>query len=45
MLFRSQNVVMKFKNIAYNVTIPKDRFEIPDAVKALMEKKKQPPAK
>ena len=41
----NQNVVMKFKNIAYNVTIPKDRFEIPDAVKALMEKKKQPPAK
>jgi len=38
----SQNIVMKFKNIAYNVSIPNDRFEAPPPVKALLEKKKQP---
>ncbi len=37
----SQNIVMKFKNIAYNVAIPKDKFEVPPEVKALVEKKKQ----
>jgi hypothetical protein len=37
----SQNIVMKFKNIAYNVEIPKGRFDVPDAVKTLVEKKKQ----
>jgi hypothetical protein len=38
----SQNIVMKFKSIAYNADIPKGRFEVPDAVKTLIEKKKQP---
>ena len=37
----SQNVVMKFRNISYNVTLPKDRFDLPDAVKAALAKKKQ----
>jgi hypothetical protein len=37
----SQNIVMKFKNIAYNVAIPKGRFDLPEAVKALAAKKKQ----
>jgi hypothetical protein len=37
----SQNIVMKFKNIAYNVALPKDRFDLPPAVKAMAEKKKQ----
>lgn len=35
----SQNIVMKFKNIAYNVALPKGRFDLPDPVKALAEKK------
>jgi hypothetical protein len=38
----SQNIVMKFKSIAYNADIPKGRFEVPDAIKTLVEKKKQP---
>jgi hypothetical protein len=37
----SQNIVMRFKNIAYNVTLPKDRFDLPEAVKALASRKKQ----
>jgi hypothetical protein len=37
----SQNIVMKFKNIAYNVALPKGRFDLPEAVKTLAEKKKQ----
>jgi hypothetical protein len=36
----SQNIVMKFGNIAYNVAMPKDRFELPGPVKALAAKKK-----
>jgi hypothetical protein len=36
----SQNIVMKFTNIAYNVSLPKDRFDLPEAVKALAAKKK-----
>ncbi|MDP9054284.1 MAG: outer membrane lipoprotein-sorting protein [Acidobacteriota bacterium] len=37
-----QNIVMKFKRVAYNVTIPKDRFDAAPEVKALLRKKKQP---
>jgi hypothetical protein len=36
----SQNIVMKFSRIAYNVAMPKDQFALPDAVKALVAKKK-----
>ena len=34
----NQNMVMKFTSIAYNVEIPKDRFDLPDAIKALVKK-------
>jgi len=37
----SQNIVMKFKEIAYNANIPRNRFDAPEAVKTLVEKKKQ----
>jgi hypothetical protein len=36
----SQSIVMKFSKIAYNVTIPPERFALPAAVKALLEKNK-----
>jgi hypothetical protein len=36
----SQSIVMKFNRIAYNVTIPAERFALPAEVKALLEKKK-----
>jgi hypothetical protein len=36
----SQSIVMKFNKIAYNVTIPAERFALPAEVKALLEKKK-----
>lgn len=36
----SQSIVMKFSKIAYNVTIPPERFALPAEVKALLEKKK-----
>lgn len=36
----NQHMVMRFTNIAYNVTLPKDRFDLPEAVKALASKKK-----
>jgi len=36
-----QNIVLKFSRIGYNVTIPPGKFDLPDAVKALVAKKKQ----
>lgn len=36
----NQHMVMRFTNIAYNVALPKDRFDLPEAVKALAAKKK-----
>ena len=36
----SQNIVMRFRNISYNVALPKDRFDLPDAVKALSARRK-----
>jgi hypothetical protein len=36
----SQSIVMKFDKIAYNVTIPPERFALPAEVKALLQKKK-----
>lgn len=36
----NQNMVMHFTNVAYNASIPKDRFDLPDAVRALASKKK-----
>lgn len=36
----NQHMVMRFTNIAYNVALPKDRFDLPEAVKALASKKK-----
>jgi hypothetical protein len=37
----SQNIVMKFSAIAYNVQMPKGRFDLPPAVKELAERRKQ----
>jgi hypothetical protein len=37
----SQNIVMKFGKIAYNVAIPENQFALPAAVKELVERKKQ----
>jgi len=37
----SQNIVMRFKTIDYNVTLAKDRFDLPAPVKALAARKKQ----
>lgn len=37
----SQNIVMRFNSVAYNVTLPKDRFDLPAPVKALSSRKKQ----
>ena len=36
----SQNIVMRFDKIAYNAVVPKDRFDLPDAVKAKRDRKK-----
>jgi hypothetical protein len=36
----SQNIVMRFRNISYNVALPKDRFDLPEQVKALSARKK-----
>jgi hypothetical protein len=36
-----QNIVLKFDHIGYNVDLPKGRFDMPDAVRAMAEKKKQ----
>ena len=36
----SQNIVMRFSKIAYNAEIPKDRFELPESVKAKRDRKK-----
>lgn len=36
----NQHMVMRFTNIAYNVALPKERFDLPEAVKALASKKK-----
>jgi hypothetical protein len=36
----SQNIVMRFRNISYNVALPKDRFDLPEPVKALSTRKK-----
>lgn len=37
----SQNIVMKFGKIAYNVPIPENQFALPVAVKELVDRKKQ----
>jgi hypothetical protein len=37
----NQNIVMKFSNISYNVTMAQNQFELPAPVKELAEKKKQ----
>lgn len=34
----NQIMVMKFSNVSYNVNFPKDRFALPDAVKAVLKK-------
>ncbi len=34
----NQVMVMKFSNISYNVNFPKDRFNLPDAIKAVVKK-------
>jgi hypothetical protein len=36
-----QNIVLKFDHIGYNVDVPKGKFDLPDAVQALVAKKKQ----
>jgi hypothetical protein len=36
----SQTIVMRFKNIAYNVSLPKDRFDLPAQVRDLASRKK-----
>lgn len=36
----NQHMVMRFSNIAYNVTLPRDRFDLPEAIKELASKKK-----
>lgn len=36
----SQTIVMRFGNISYNVSLPKDRFDPPAPVKALASRKK-----
>lgn len=36
----NQSFVMHFSNIAYNVSLPKDRFDLPEGVKALSTRKK-----
>jgi hypothetical protein len=37
----NQNIVMHFRNVAYNATIPKNQFELPQAVKDLMNNRKK----
>ena len=36
----SQTIVMRFRNISYNVSLPKDRFDLPAPVQALASRKK-----
>lgn len=36
----NQSMVLHFNNVSYNVSLPKNRFDLPDAVKALLSKKK-----
>jgi len=36
----SQNIVMHFNSVTYNAVIPKERFEVPPAVKSLQNKNK-----
>lgn len=35
----SQNIVMRFKDVAYNIAMPKDRFDLPGPVKELAARK------
>jgi hypothetical protein len=35
-----QNIVLKFNSIGYNVTMPNGRFDLPEAVQAIVAKKK-----
>jgi hypothetical protein len=37
----NQNIVMRFDKIVYNAPIPKGRFDLPAAVKSLLDKRKQ----
>ena len=39
----SQVMVMRFDKVQYNAPIPPDRFDLPPLVKALLDKRKQPP--
>jgi len=34
----NQTMVMKFTNVSYNVTFPKNRFDLPEVVRALVKK-------
>ncbi len=34
----SQTIVMQFTNVAYNADMPKDRFDLPPEIKALLKK-------
>lgn len=36
-----QNIVLKFDHIGFNVQVPKGRFDLPEAIQALVAKKKQ----
>jgi hypothetical protein len=36
----SQNIVMRFRSVAYNVSLPKDRFALPEGVKTLAARRK-----
>lgn len=36
----NQHMVMRFSNVAYNVALPKDRFDLPEPIKELASKKK-----